>query len=620
MSRDYKSNTAMNKKIIILMLVTLLPFCAISKKGPKIRFEKEEYNFGKIAQGSNGTCEFVVWNDGKDVLNISVRSSCGCMSVTPRTIEGIKPGERKTITAKYNTNLIGDFRKFIYVTSNDENNPKVTLTVTGTVDGAPIANNNNKAEKQRDNMMDARVMGSQTVDGKNRTRGNAPAIVRSETKIIVGNYIGNRGEVCGEVKDKTIWLCAGYSETDNAIVFSLEGEPVSNGYVKRDKFNVTLGNGLFLRCYDNTLLKLDIGKYDENDLFVTSVSTTECYPSPWGPKWEVNKHTFTKKLSIDYLAMNANYKYKKALKGSLSEEIDYMKVCPYDDHRTDMENDIVNNKINNVEDLVYVLENYPSIKYRLVEKIAKFDDEVFQSLHRNYSIEKYDFYLNTFPNGKHVTDVKNWKEEHLLYLKADKGGIPECAAYLAKYPNGRFVNQTRSKKERLEQINANSNTATWKMGNKICYCNSDGITMVTLDQWNEDKSSFKGIVIASPGGLYEGSILQKGNQLWLEPKGWHQCLEDEITFALNNDRSAEAEQLLKTKNMKFNRGTLVSKTFYYNSWLVHSTYHVQAKVEDWNEDYTLMKIQIVKTDGCEYINGESIYNGKYLWVSPIGWN
>ena len=156
------------------------------------------------------------------------------------------------------------------------------------------------------------------------------------------------------------------------------------------------------------------------------------------------------------------------------------------------------------------------------------------------------------------------------------------------------------------------------MGNKICHCDSYGITMVTLDQWNEDKSMFKGIVIASPGGLYEGNILQKGNQLWIEPKGWHKCLDSDINYALTNDKSAEAAELLRTKNMKFKRGTIVSQTF-YSRGLFSSSYTVQAKVEDWNEDYTKMKIQITKTDGLEYLNGESIYSSKYIWVTPIGW-
>lgn len=156
------------------------------------------------------------------------------------------------------------------------------------------------------------------------------------------------------------------------------------------------------------------------------------------------------------------------------------------------------------------------------------------------------------------------------------------------------------------------------MGNKICHCNTYGVTMVTLDQWNEDKSNFKGIVVASPGGLYEGTILQKGNLLWIEPENWHKCLEDEIQYALNNDRSVEAEKLLSEKNMKFPRGTVVSQTF-QTGWLFKFNNTITAKVEDWNDDFTKMKIQIVSTGGLNYFNGESIYEGKYIWVSPIGW-
>ena len=334
-----------------------------------------------------------------------------------------------------------------------------------------------------------------------------------------------------------------------------------------------------------------------------------------------------------FKAWKAEANLKKSLDGSLQEEIGYLKICPYSDHKTILENDIVEKKAKEFKDMLYVNENYPALKNRLGDKMlqkissvsdcqnflkyydtysGQAEEILYNLLQSTASQQEVDSYIKMFPNGKHTAEMK-------LYYKALVGGITDCATYISKYPNGSFVSEIKSRKQRLEQLQTNSNKSLWKMGNKICYCNTSGITMVTLDQWNEDKSAFKGIVIASPGGLYEGNILQKGNQLWIEPKNWHKCLDDEVSYALEHDKSAEAEKLLSQKNMKFRRGTIVSQTFEIG-WLFRTSHTIQAKVEDWNEDFTKMKIQIVKTGGLSSFDGESIYEGKYIWTSPIGWH
>lgn len=410
----------------------------------------------------------------------------------------------------------------------------------------------------------------------------------------------------------------------------------SDRSVQWDKVCVVLENGQKVcykydghcNCY---VCYLNVDDYNSDRLFVRSIVDDA------GRSYSVNKEF------LDYVAIKENYLYKmKGNKGGIVDAIAYLKQCQYDDHRAAIENEVVANKVKSVGDIVYVNDNYPALKDRLVDKMAQYvstqedvksfmkyysasnyvgvvDDKCFGTLNANSLVTDYDFYLNTFPNGKHVSGVKAMKAERQSYDKARNGTVADCATYLAKYPNGRYASEIRARKQRLEQLAVNSNKANWKMGNKICYCNTSGITMVTLDQWNEDKSSFKGIVVASPGGLYEGSILQKGNQLWIEPNGWHKCLDDEVSAALRNDRSAEAEKLLREKNMKFARGTIVSQTF-TGGGIFHFTYTVKAKVDDWNDDFTRMKIQIVKTDGLERLDGESIWEGKYIWVSPIGWN
>lgn len=176
-----------------------------------------------------------------------------------------------------------------------------------------------------------------------------------------------------------------------------------------------------------------------------------------------------------------------------------------------------------------------------------------------------DYYLSRFPNGKNAQSVKAYKAETISYNVAKSGGKNDCITYLSKYPNGRFSSEIKSRKneiieeenrvaiakekeqKRLAQIKINSNKGIWKLGNKLCNCTNQGIIMATLDQWNEDRSMFKGIIVASPGGSFQGSILQKGNSIWFETKNWHICLDEEVESALKNDKStdAEVEEFLK---------------------------------------------------------------------------
>ena len=103
-----------------------------NKNAPVMEFEKELHDYGTISKGGNGTYEFVFTNKGKEPLIVSnVRSSCGC--TTPKwTKEPVKKRKQGSIAVKYNTRIVGNFRKSITVYSNAKNSP-VRLTIKGKV-------------------------------------------------------------------------------------------------------------------------------------------------------------------------------------------------------------------------------------------------------------------------------------------------------------------------------------------------------------------------------------------------------------------------------------------------------------------------------------------------------
>lgn len=98
-----------------------------------ISFEQPNFDFDKVAEGTQATHEFTFKNTGNAPLILDkVQASCGC--TTPYwTKEPVMPGKTGVITASYNSsNRPGAFNKSITITSNAT--PAVTrITIKGTV-------------------------------------------------------------------------------------------------------------------------------------------------------------------------------------------------------------------------------------------------------------------------------------------------------------------------------------------------------------------------------------------------------------------------------------------------------------------------------------------------------
>lgn len=134
------------KKTIIFLLAGM--FAAINltaqtsdepvenPNAPVITFDKTVHDYGTILQNSDGGCEFVFTNNGKEPLILSrPKSSCGCTVPTwPK--QPILPGKSDAIKVTYTTNRVGPFNKTVTVYSNATNNP-VRLRIKGKVVKAP---------------------------------------------------------------------------------------------------------------------------------------------------------------------------------------------------------------------------------------------------------------------------------------------------------------------------------------------------------------------------------------------------------------------------------------------------------------------------------------------------
>ena len=82
-------------KILFLSLFMILSLGVLfAKEGPKVKFQEEKWDFGKVKEGQVKTHVFVFANEGDAPLLIKrVRTSCGCAAALISD-KNVEPGKR----------------------------------------------------------------------------------------------------------------------------------------------------------------------------------------------------------------------------------------------------------------------------------------------------------------------------------------------------------------------------------------------------------------------------------------------------------------------------------------------------------------------------------------------
>jgi hypothetical protein len=129
------------KKILLALFIaagigtaTSSDINAQSSMGPKISFEKDVVDYGKIEQGSPKERFWTFKNVGKEPLIIkNAEGSCGCtVPIYPK--EPIMPGKTATIKIEYDTQRIGQIAKTVKITTNEPDGSNThTIRVNGEV-------------------------------------------------------------------------------------------------------------------------------------------------------------------------------------------------------------------------------------------------------------------------------------------------------------------------------------------------------------------------------------------------------------------------------------------------------------------------------------------------------
>jgi hypothetical protein len=109
----------------------LIPCGSVAATGPRISFEKEAHDYGKVFSGDSVTYEFVVTNTGDETLVLQkLEPSCGCVETVKGSTEIAPKGTTKIVVA-FDTKGLKPGRKkqSVHVYSNDPTKPSTKITL-----------------------------------------------------------------------------------------------------------------------------------------------------------------------------------------------------------------------------------------------------------------------------------------------------------------------------------------------------------------------------------------------------------------------------------------------------------------------------------------------------------
>jgi hypothetical protein len=108
-------------------------------KKARALFKETTRDFGKVKQGDILTHEFVFKNEGPDTLVVErVETTCGCTAALV-SADKIDPGKEGKIKVSLDTHAYsGRMTRYVYVISNDRDNPRRELSVTADIQVPPM--------------------------------------------------------------------------------------------------------------------------------------------------------------------------------------------------------------------------------------------------------------------------------------------------------------------------------------------------------------------------------------------------------------------------------------------------------------------------------------------------
>jgi hypothetical protein len=126
---------------VIAAAVVLLAASGLAQSGkPRAVFKGTAHDFGQLKQGDVVSHEFVFKNEGGAPLIVEkVETTCGCTAALVSE-KKIAPGKEGRIKATFDTRgYSGRLSRYLYIVSNDAENPRRELSVSADIQVPPSA-------------------------------------------------------------------------------------------------------------------------------------------------------------------------------------------------------------------------------------------------------------------------------------------------------------------------------------------------------------------------------------------------------------------------------------------------------------------------------------------------
>jgi hypothetical protein len=340
-----------------------------------------------------------------------------------------------------------------------------------------------------------------------------------------------------------------WKQQQNVIINPTKNELLlSNSYYDNDNIYILISN---------TKGK----KYIKYSLLVNTTEEVKCKTTPKGCLGESQYNNDSYRL----LSVNKDNMEVNGFKVSIS--YDGIEIKKFNQEKFDYLNAYQHSSSN---DFISFMNKYPNSSYKpkVIEALLSKANDISDcyllcnklnpicesAVDKAYSIalkgNKNDkkSYLTYFNNSKYSNIIQSQydkliEEEKDRQAKIDKEKeeqrlrdiqIQSDKEKAEKTEQERQAKEAKIEKEnqakKMTQINANSNRAVWKLGNKLCHDFNGSLIIGTLNQWNEDRSMAQIKIISSPGGKYKGDDISIGNNVWIESltDGWHKCIDEEL--------------------------------------------------------------------------------------------
>ena len=128
--------------VSLLVVALVLSGCSLGGGAPQVMISPGNYDFGQIGSAPVTTV-FSVRNEGSAPLAIeSISTSCGCTTAQIDT-QTIGPGAAADLTVTFDPQAhagdTGRFMRFVYLRTNDPNQPEVEVQITAEVVTNPVS-------------------------------------------------------------------------------------------------------------------------------------------------------------------------------------------------------------------------------------------------------------------------------------------------------------------------------------------------------------------------------------------------------------------------------------------------------------------------------------------------